>query len=190
VPTTDPRHRDPAGTGPAGSEPAGTEPAVTALVGTEPAVTALVGTEPAVTALVGTEPAVTALVGTEPAVTDLGTRLLACRDAEDYFAVLDVPFDPQVLRVNRLHVLRLFGPALQEYLAAPADAEGQAAGEAAGRLRAALAAAHEAFTQSTALDHRLFKVLQDHTPRGFVPLDGVTVEDLAPSASVQPVVTR
>jgi nitrogenase-stabilizing/protective protein len=102
----------------------------------------------------------------------LGTTLLECRDAEDYFAALDLPFDPQVLRVNRLHILRMFGPALQAYLTGPVDDEPRAA----ERLRSALAAAHDTFTSSTALDHRLFKVLRDRAPRGFVPLDGVTVE--------------
>jgi nitrogenase-stabilizing/protective protein len=104
------------------------------------------------------------------------TTLLACRNAEDYFAALDVPFDPQVLRVNRLHILRMFGPALQAYLAGPMDDEPQAA----ERLRSALATAHDTFTSSTALDHRLFKVLQDRAPRGFVSLGSVTVEP-APS---------
>jgi nitrogenase-stabilizing/protective protein len=102
----------------------------------------------------------------------LATALLGCRNAEDYFAALDVPFEPQVLRVNRLHVLRMFGPALQAYLAGPLDDEPQAA----ERLRMALAAAHDTFTSSTALDHRLFKVLQDRAPRGFVSLGSVTVE--------------
>jgi len=108
----------------------------------------------------------------------LVARLLACRDAEDYFAALDLPFDSQVLQVNRLHILRLFAPALQEYLGSTADAEPQAA----QRLREALAAAHGTFTASTALDHRLFKVLRDRAPRSFVPLDGLTVEPPVPPA--------
>lgn len=113
------------------------------------------------------------LTGGEGSGGDLTARLLASRDAEDYFDVLGVPFDPHVLRVNRLHILRLFGPALRQYLAAPPDAEPQAAGQ----LREALEAAHGVFTSSTALDHRLFKVLQDRAPRGFVPLDTIEVEE-------------
>jgi nitrogenase-stabilizing/protective protein len=104
--------------------------------------------------------------------TQLRSRLLACRDAEDYFALLDVPYDPLVMRVNRLHILRLFGAALHDFLATPVDAETQAAQQ----LREALLAAHDAFTSATALDHRLFKVLQDRAPRGFVPLETVDVE--------------
>jgi nitrogenase-stabilizing/protective protein len=125
-----------------------------------------------------TDPADSVLAAVGAAGADgsgLGTTLLDCRDAEDYFAALDVPFDPQVLRVNRLHILRMFGPALQAYLAGPVDDEPQAA----ERLRMALAAAHDTFTSSTALDHRLFKVLQDRAPRGFVSLDSVTVEPVA-----------
>lgn len=113
--------------------------------------------------------------------TELRSRLLACRDAEDYFALLDVPFDPHLLQVNRLHVLRMFGRELHTFLqTGSADGNGSGNGDdgaAADRLRAALAAAHDAFTDSTALDHRLFKVLQDRAPRGFVPLAAVQVED-------------
>ena len=111
--------------------------------------------------------------------TELSARLLACRDAEDYFIALDVPYDPQLLRVNRLHVLRMFGPALQQYLGSPVDADPRAA----QRLREALVAAHDAFVCSTALDHRLFKVLQDRAPRGFVSLDSLTVEPVPGTAS-------
>jgi nitrogenase-stabilizing/protective protein len=134
--------------------------------------------------------------------TELTARLLACRDAEDYFAILEVPFDPHVLRVSRLHILRLFGPALQAYLtdSLPEDLAGGLAGAAGGlagaagrgadspaarRLREALAAAHGVFASSTALDHRLFKVLQDRAPgpaRTFVPLDCLAVEEPAPDA--------
>lgn len=119
--------------------------------------------------------------------TELRSRLLACRDAEDYFALLDVPFDPHLLQVNRLHVLRLFGRDLHAFLrTGPGNEIGNANGNAdadddgaaaADRLRAALAAAHDAFTDATALDHRLFKVLRDRAPRGFVPLAAVQVED-------------
>ncbi len=104
--------------------------------------------------------------------TELRSRLTACRDAEDYFALLEVPYDPHVLQVNRLHVLRLFADPLQEFLTAAATDEPVAR----QRLRAALAAAHDAFTGSSALDHRLFKVLRDRAPDGFVALDDVAVE--------------
>jgi nitrogenase-stabilizing/protective protein len=165
VPTTDPMRGDLAAVDVTGSGSTGT---------------GLTGSGSTGTGLTGSGSTGTGLTGIE-----LSARLLACRDAEDYFAVLDVPFDPQVLRVNRLHVLRLFGPALQEYLATPGDAE-----RAVQQLRAALVAAHDAFTSATALDRRLFKVLQDHAPRGFVPLDEVTVESPPPAGSSWPAVTR
>lgn len=106
-----------------------------------------------------------------PRAEDIGpaARLTACRDAEDYFALLQVPYDPQVLAVNRLHILRLFAPALREYLVGPTS-------DGEERLRAALVTAHDVFTVSTALDHRLFTVLKDRAPRGFVPLETVTVD--------------
>lgn len=130
------------------------------------------------------------LAGAEPSGVDLTADLLACRDAEDYFRVLDVPFDPHLLHVNRLHILRLFGPALRAYLA---DGGDRGSGSpAALRLGAALADAHDVFTSSSALDHRLFKVLQDRAPRStrtFVPLDGLEVESPAHTSGEEPVAT-
>ncbi|WP_239308102.1 MULTISPECIES: nitrogenase-stabilizing/protective protein NifW [unclassified Frankia] len=91
--------------------------------------------------------------------------------AEEYFEVLDVPYDPRVVAVNRLHILRHFSAAVARIDAAVAAPDARMAA-----YRAALADAHEAFTTGTALDHRLFKVLADRAPRAFVALDAVTVE--------------
>ena len=90
--------------------------------------------------------------------------------AEDFFRTLDVPYDAQVLRVSRLHILRRMG----EIIAALADDAPDA--DARDACRQALSAAYEEFTVKAPIDTRLFKVLRDRDPsrperRGaFVPL--------------------
>ncbi len=41
-------------------------------------------------------------------------ELHACEEAEDFFAALDVPFEPPVLAAHRLPILRRFGDMLVE----------------------------------------------------------------------------
>jgi nitrogenase-stabilizing/protective protein len=93
------------------------------------------------------------------------------RTAEEYFDALGVPYDPQVVAVNRLHILRHFSAAVARIDTEQAPPEARMAA-----YRTALADAHAAFTTATALDHRLFKVLADRAPAAFVALDAVTVE--------------
>ncbi|WP_131747203.1 nitrogenase-stabilizing/protective protein NifW [Frankia sp. Cppng1_Ct_nod] len=94
-----------------------------------------------------------------------------CETAEEYFQTLDVAYDPRVVAVNRLHILRHFAAAV-----ARIDAEHASTDARTAAYREALAASYEAFTTATALDHRLFKVLADRAPRAFVELDTITVE--------------
>jgi nitrogenase-stabilizing/protective protein len=111
---------------------------------------------------------------------DPPTRLAGfarCTDAEDYFELLEVTFDQEVLAVNRLHILKRFAADV-----AAIDAERGPAGDEddpGGRLdayRAALEAAHDTFLTSGPLDHRLFKVLADHAPEParIVAVDALT----------------
>ncbi|MEV5409626.1 nitrogenase-stabilizing/protective protein NifW [Thermopolyspora sp. NPDC052614] len=97
-----------------------------------------------------------------------------CQTAEEYFAVLDVPYDPRVVRVNRLHILRHFAEQLVELHLE--RSEPQRPEEILDRYRAALARSHDAFVGATALDHRLFKVLKDRAPRAFVETGAIAVE--------------
>jgi nitrogenase-stabilizing/protective protein len=93
-------------------------------------------------------------------------RLNGLSSAEDFFAVLGVPHDPEVLNVARLHILR----RMRDLLAAtpPTALTAEAAA-------AALAAAHAEFARHAPLERRLFKVHQDAVrPRGFVPLAALT----------------
>jgi nitrogenase-stabilizing/protective protein len=88
--------------------------------------------------------------------------------AEEYFAALGVAYDPRVLAVNRLHILRHFGAQAaqidQEHARGVGVGCGPAAETVLAAYRRALQSSYDAFTRAGALDHRLFKVLRDHAP--------------------------
>jgi nitrogenase-stabilizing/protective protein len=94
--------------------------------------------------------------------------------AEDYFDALDVSYDARVVAVNRLHILRMLSQRI-----AAAELEQSAAESAPEELVATyhrcLVDAYDAFVGAGALDHRLFKVLQDRVPAQPVPVELVTV---------------
>lgn len=99
--------------------------------------------------------------------------------AEEYLDFFAIPYDPAVVNVNRLHILKRFAG-----YKAQADAELAARGEAEPaerleRYRECLVRAYRDFLVGTALDYRLFKVLQEHAPEAFV---AVTALAGAPAA--------
>jgi nitrogenase-stabilizing/protective protein len=88
--------------------------------------------------------------------------------AEEFFATLDVAYDPHVLAVARLHILRRMG----EYLRS-AELDGQPEAAQLVLCRAQLQRAYDDFVDSSPLEQRVFKVLQEAVaPRhtGFVAL--------------------
>lgn len=92
--------------------------------------------------------------------------------AEDFFAYLDVPYDPQRVAVARLHILRKMG----DYLRAesPTDDDDTAART---RCKAQLERAYADFVTASPLEHRVFKVLKqavEPTGGAFVPLTALT----------------
>ncbi|TCU32847.1 nitrogenase stabilizing/protective protein NifW [Rhizobium azibense] len=106
-------------------------------------------------------------------VNDILDRLKGLSAAEEFFAVLWVSYDPKVLNVSRLHIMKRMG----QYLAAEdfSDLPDQVI---AARARAMLKRAYEDFATSSPLTHRIFKVLRDHNPdkpaipgRTLIPLD-------------------
>ena len=97
--------------------------------------------------------------------------------AEEFFDVLKVPYDPEVLRVARLHILRRMGQYLsaQPLSAMPDDAAEEA-------CRETLARAYNDFVASSPLQERVFKVLKDAVApanMGFVALSDITDADEA-----------
>nr|WP_294511084.1 nitrogenase stabilizing/protective protein NifW [uncultured Rhodopila sp.] len=104
-------------------------------------------------------------------------RLRSLSAAEEFFDVLEVPYDPEVLRVARLHILRRMG----QYLAGqPLSAMADDAAEEA--CRDTLARAYNDFVASSPLQERVFKVLKDAVApanRGFVALSDIADPDEA-----------
>jgi nitrogenase-stabilizing/protective protein len=97
-------------------------------------------------------------------------ELKALGSAEEFFQKLDVPYDPQVLGVARLHILKRMGQTVASL------ADDTPYDEARTACREALAQAYAEFTEKAPIETRLFKVLRDRDPskpatRGaFVPL--------------------
>ncbi|MDR0716306.1 MAG: nitrogenase-stabilizing/protective protein NifW [Azoarcus sp.] len=94
--------------------------------------------------------------------------------AEDFLEYFGVPYDENVVRVNRLHILQRFHDYLERHAARmPADAAGRAAIH-----RKWLALAYDDFVRSDALTEKVFAVFRNAPrPEGgtssFVPLDKV-----------------
>ncbi|MDE8652890.1 nitrogenase stabilizing/protective protein NifW [Novosphingobium album (ex Liu et al. 2023)] len=108
-------------------------------------------------------------------------ELQGLSSAEEFFTFLDVPFEPAVVHVARLHIMRRMGQYLRgsEVEGALSDA-----GDAAlfALCREHLAQAHADFVASSPIEQRVFKVHKDavaprpEPSRPFVPLSALTGE--------------
>ena len=78
-------------------------------------------------------------------------QLSKLSSAEEFFHLLDVPYDQAILNVARLHILRRMGEYLKH---APATAVEESE---RAYFRAHLLRAYEDFAQSSPLDERVFK---------------------------------
>jgi nitrogenase-stabilizing/protective protein len=76
--------------------------------------------------------------------------------AEDFFMLLGVAYDPKVVNVARLHILR----RMAQYLASE-DFDGVGNEVITERCKAVLERAYADFVNSSPLDQRVFKVLKD-----------------------------
>lgn len=97
-------------------------------------------------------------------------RLNKACSAEEIFALLGVDYDPRIVNVARLHILKRMGQHLaKEQFAGAIEAE------IAARCKAMLEQAYADFVASSPIDQRVFKVLKDAVaepkkPAAFVPL--------------------
>lgn len=107
--------------------------------------------------------------------------LQSLSSAEDFFDFLGVPFDPQVVHVSRLHIMRRMGQYLRgsEVEGALAQADDAAL---LALCRDHLAQAYDDFVQSSPIEERIFKVHKEAIQpkaapsRPFVPLSALTGE--------------
>ncbi|VTZ27036.1 Nitrogenase-stabilizing/protective protein NifW [Methylocella tundrae] len=103
-------------------------------------------------------------------------QLRKLSSAEDFFDALGVSYDPAVLRVARLHILRRMG----EYLYHSESGVGTD-DEVWLACRAFLENAYRDFVESSPIEQRVFKVLKDavkpkeEPKKPFVPLSTLVV---------------
>lgn len=91
------------------------------------------------------------------------------KDAEEYFEFFELPYDPQTLNVNRLHILRKFSQLVQNQEKAQDEAQTLAA------YRQALITAYDLFLTSSSVEQKLFKVFQER-PKNVVMVSDIAVE--------------
>lgn len=92
-------------------------------------------------------------------------------DAEAYFEFFDLAYDPQILNVNRLHILRKFSQLIQMIDADETLSEF----DRLAAYRQSLLAAYGIFVTSSGVEQKLFKVFQTK-PQNVVMLSDITVE--------------
>jgi nitrogenase-stabilizing/protective protein len=100
--------------------------------------------------------------------------------AEDFFNYLELPFEPSVVHVSRLHILRRMGQYLKG-----SEIDGAFEGLGEGAIKALcrehLEQAYQDFVASSPIQERLFKVHQEavapkpEPASNFVPLDSLKV---------------
>ncbi len=92
----------------------------------------------------------------------------ALSDAEEFFQYLGVPYDPRMVAIKRLHILKSFNQRL-----AALETAGMDDPDLRDAYATALAAAYNGLAGIEARDARLFKVFRQEPARGFVPLEAV-----------------
>ena len=101
--------------------------------------------------------------------------------AEDFFSYLKVDFDPALLRVARLHILKRMGTYLGEK-----DFSGPNEEAIFVSARETLVQAYQDFTNSTPIEQRVFKgaagarpkppETRGASPEAFLPLDALGID--------------
>ena len=87
-------------------------------------------------------------------------------DAEKYFEFFQLPYNPQIVNVNRLHILKKFSQYKHEIDTKSPDLSDA---EKLSQYCDALQEAYELFLRSTPLEQKLFKVFNDK-PKNVVML--------------------
>ncbi|WP_088891448.1 nitrogenase-stabilizing/protective protein NifW [Leptolyngbya ohadii] len=90
-------------------------------------------------------------------------------NAEEYFEFFQLPYDPQVVNVNRLHILQKFSALIKPIASQSPDLSES---ELLDRYRSALQEAYDTFLTSSPLTEKLFKVFNDK-PKNVVLLSQI-----------------
>ncbi len=77
-------------------------------------------------------------------------------DAEQYFEFFDLPYNPSIVNVNRLHILQKFSRLIRQ-----CDTTTLSEAEALSQYRSALQQAYTLFLSSNSLEQKLFKVFNE-----------------------------
>ena len=97
------------------------------------------------------------------------TQFNQLKDAEDYFEFFGLTYDPNVVNVNRLHILRKFAQLVQD------EDKSQSEEKKLNAYRRALQISYDLFLTSSSVEQKLFKVFQDK-PKNVVMLSDIAVE--------------
>jgi nitrogenase-stabilizing/protective protein len=90
-------------------------------------------------------------------------------DAEQYFEFFDMPYDPTLVNVNRLHILKKFSNTIKSLAASQPDLSEDERWE---QYRQALQDSYAVFETSNSIEQKLFKVFNDPQP-GIVKLSDI-----------------
>jgi nitrogenase-stabilizing/protective protein len=91
-------------------------------------------------------------------------------DAEEYFEFFQLPYDQQVVNINRLHILKKFSQYMQEIDETYSELNNT---EKLNQYRLALDKAYQVFLESTPYEQKLFKVFNEK-PKNVVTLTEIS----------------
>lgn len=93
--------------------------------------------------------------------------------AEDFLVFFEIPFEPSVVHVNRLHIMQRFHDYLNQNQEVVSEYEGNDDAMAA-LYKALLTQAYQDFVESDALTEKVFKVFKMQGPQTtFVSVDAL-----------------
>lgn len=91
-------------------------------------------------------------------------------DAEEYFDFFQIPYDQNIVHINRLHILKKFSQLIKEIDENDTDLS---ISDKLSKYREAFSKAYEVFLESTPQEQKLFKVFNEK-PKNVVTLTEIT----------------
>lgn len=91
------------------------------------------------------------------------------QDAEEYFDFFGLPYDPQIVNINRLHILQKFAQLIESV------DENLSEQQKLDAYREAFQSAYDVFLSSSSVEQKLFKVFQQK-PKNVVMVSEIELE--------------